>query len=220
MLAAAHLDSFLFLLFIAVAIFFQLLTRAASKGRRGGGDSDSPSTFERPTPRSARELPEETEEDRVRKFLEALGQPTSSKPPAPVQPRPNYQPPSVFPRPMKSPLPPLTTRPPDLPREIRLPGQIPPTREARTFRPIVVDAPFEVQQAAAPPEPAQVIKTPAEAYAMATEQVPSTTAGPPQKTADVVAMLRSSSGLRNAIILREIFGPPRSMQSIDLIGNV
>ncbi|HLW35556.1 MAG TPA: hypothetical protein VKS98_07840 [Chthoniobacterales bacterium] len=220
MLAAAHLDNFLFLLFIAVAIFFQLLTRAAGKGRRGGGDSNRRSTLEPPTPRPARELPEETDEDRVRKFLEALGQPTSSKPPAPVQPRPTYQRPSVFPRPMTSPLPPLTTRPPDLPRQIRLPGQIPATREARAFRPTVVDAPFEVRQGAAPPEPASIIKTPAEAYAIATRQVPSTTADPAQKAFDVVTMLRSSSGLRNAIILREIFGPPRSMQPVDLIGNV
>jgi hypothetical protein len=33
-------------------------------------------------------------------------------------------------------------------------------------------------------------------------------------------MLRSTSGLRDAIILREIFGPPRSMQPLDLVGSV
>src|SRR6266581_7838771 len=32
------------------------------------------------------------------------------------------------------------------------------------------------------------------------------------------ALLRSPLALRNAIILREIFGPPRSLQLLDLVG--
>src|SRR5689334_4792699 len=128
MMAAAHLDNFLFLIFFAVAILFQLLARAASKsGRRPGGDTNRKSTPLPPTPRQTSRQMEETDEDRVRKFLEALGQPTTSKPPVPVQPRPTYQRPIVIertePRPPRrstvfSPLPPLTTRPPDVPAEI------------------------------------------------------------------------------------------------------
>src|SRR6266571_8686867 len=119
-MAAVHLDNLLFLLFVAIAIFFQILTRAATKGRRRPGDtsrrSTSPSQVSRPIPRE----PDQSDEERVRKFLEALGQPTTSKPPAPVAPRPTYQRPAVLPHvppPLRSPLPPLTTRPPDLPRE-------------------------------------------------------------------------------------------------------
>src|SRR5947199_469808 len=87
-MAALHLDNLLFLLFVAIAIVFQILTRAASKSRRRPGD-----TTPRSTPPSQRARPitsksEETDADRVRKFLEALGQPTTSKPPAPVAPRP------------------------------------------------------------------------------------------------------------------------------------
>src|SRR5205085_5215996 len=143
MLAALHLDNLLFLLFVALAIFFQILTKAAAKGRRSPGAtkrrSTSPSQMSRPLSRE----PDETDEQRIRKFLEALGQPTTSKPPAPVAPRPTYQRPTVLPHVpplMRSPLPPLTTRPPEsepdwqLPREIKLPGQITPTREARTFQ--------------------------------------------------------------------------------------
>src|SRR5437868_8197128 len=119
MIAAAHLDNFLFLLFIAVAIFFQLLTRVASKGGRRSADrTDRRQTSSPPLPRSAREQSDETEEDRVRKFLEALGQPTASPPPPPVVRRPTYQEPVVLPkRVFRDPfqLPPLTTRPPDLP---------------------------------------------------------------------------------------------------------
>src|SRR6266850_6038341 len=119
-MAAVHLDNLLFLLFVAIAIFFQILTRAATKSRRRPGDtarrSTSPSQMSRPISADA----DETDEQRIRKFLEALGQPTTSKPPAPVAPRPTYQRPTVLPHvpPFGSPLPPLKTRPPDLPREV------------------------------------------------------------------------------------------------------
>src|SRR6266851_272768 len=165
-MAALHLDNLLFLLFVVLAIFFQILTRAATKSRRRRGAtgrrSASPSQMSRPISDDA----DETDEQRIRKFLEALGQPTTSKPPAPVAPRPTYQEPVVLPRvprQLGSPLPPLTTRPPDLPREIKLLGQITPTREARTFQPRVAEAPaFEVQQGPPPLEALPVIRTAAE----------------------------------------------------------
>src|SRR6266404_7730371 len=218
-MAAAHLDNLLFLLFVAIAIFFQILTRAATKSRRRPGD-----TTRRSTPPSQRARPiasesEESDADRIRKFLEALGQPTTSKPPEPVAPRPTYQRPTVLPHvpPLPSPLPPLKTRPPDLPREIKLPGQITPTREARTFQPRVAEAPaFEVQQGAPLLESLPVIKTAAEAYAIATQPIPKSA----RTEIDVATLLRSTSGLRDAIILREIFGPPRSLQPLDLVGSV
>ena len=215
MLAALHLDNLLFLLFVALAIFFQILTKAAAKGRRRPGDTTRRSTSPSQRPRPVSGEPDETDEQRIRKFLEALGQPTTSEPPTPVTPRPTYQRPVVLPHvgPMKSPLPPLTTRPPDLPREIKLPGQIPPTREARTFQPRVAEAPaFQVQQG--PPLP--VIKTAAEAYSIASQPIPIAT----RTESDVATLLRSTSGLRNAIILREIFGPPRSLQPLDLVGSL
>jgi hypothetical protein len=219
-MAALHLDNLLFLLFVALAIFFQILTRAATKGRRRPGDttrrSTSPSQMSRPLSGDV----DETDEQRIRKFMEALGQPTTSKPPAPVAPRPTYQEPVVLPRVRRqlgSPLPPLTTRPPDLPREIKLPGQITPTREARTFQPRVAEAPaFEIQQGPSPLEPLPVIKTAAEAYTIATQPI----AKSADAKIDIATLLRSSSGLRNAIILREIFGPPRSLQPLDLVGSV
>jgi hypothetical protein len=219
-MAALHLDNLLFLLFVAIAIFFQILTRAATKGRRRPGDTTRRSTSPSQTARQLSTEPDETDEQRIRKFLEALGQPTTSEPPAPVAPRPTYQRPTVLPHvppPLRSPLPPLTTRPPDLPPEIKLPGQIPPTRKARTFRPRVADAPtFEVQHGPAPLEPPPVIASAAEAYAIATQPI--------SKSADaktnLATMLGSTSGLRDAIILREILGPPRSLQPLDLVGSV
>jgi hypothetical protein len=199
-MAALHLDNLLFLLFVALAIFFQILTRAATKGRRRPGDttgrSTSPSQMSRPISGDA----DETDEQRIRKFLEALGQPSTSKPPAPVAPRPTYQRPTVLPHvtpPMKSPLPPLKTRPPESEPDWRLP------------REIVREGP--------PLEPVPVIKTAAaEDYEIATQPISKS----PGAKIDLATMLRSTSGLRDAIILREIFGPPRSLQPLDLVGSV
>ena len=186
---AAHLDNYLFLLFIAVWIFFQLLTRVATKsGRRTGDDPKRRSTPPQ-TPRSISGQPEETDEDRIRKFLEALGQPTASKPPPPVARRPTYQKPVVLPHvgPFSSPLPPLTTRPPDLPPA------------------------FKVHQG---PSPLEAIPS---AEVKAASQPATQAAAKPR---DLAGLLRTTSGLRDAIILREIFGPPRSLQPLDLVGSV
>ena len=227
MIAATHFDNLLVLLFFAIAILFQILTSAAAKSRKRRGDSQQRSTS--PSQRSRPLATEEDDQDRIRKFLEALGQPTTSKPPPPVSSRPSYEKPIVLPkreappiaRRILSPLPPLTTQPaePDWqsPRKVRLPGQIPPTREAKMFRPRVMETPtFEVHDVKAPLTTPPVVETAAEAYAIATQP----TSKPADKKTDIATMLRSTSGLRDAIILREIFGPPRSMQPLDLVGNV
>ena len=141
---AVHLDNLLFLLLVAVALLFQLLAKAA--GKAGKDTTRRRSTPAPPTPPAVPRAPAGSEEERIRKFLEALGQPTTSRPPPPVSPRPTYQKPVVLPHvpPFGAPLPPLRTRPPEsepdwrLPREIRLPGQITPTREKTTFTPRMV----------------------------------------------------------------------------------
>src|SRR6266404_5549469 len=199
-MAAVHLDNLLFLLFVAIAIFFQILTRAATKSRRRPGDTTRRSTSPSQRARPIASGSEDTDADRIRKFLEALGQPTTSKPPAPVAPRPTYQRPVVLPHvgPMKSPVPPLKTRPPESELDWRLPREI-------------------VPEAPPPPEPVPVIKT-------VTTEMDEIATQPISKSAeakiDVATMLRSTSGLRDAIILREIFGPPRSLQPLDLVGSV
>jgi hypothetical protein len=61
-----------------------------------------------------------------------------------------------------------------------------------------------------------VIVTAAEAYAI----TPQSTSKSEDARINLATMLRSTSGLRDAIILREIFGPPRSLQPLDLVGSV
>src|SRR5438876_4995737 len=126
---AVSLDNLLFFLLIAVAALFQLLSKAVSKA--GKSDSNETSSLPRPqTPRPIQRAPRESDADRIRKFLEALGQPPSSTPPAPVLPRTDIpprrlapvQPPPVIPGMWR--LPRERRQKPDAPqRESRLPEQ-------------------------------------------------------------------------------------------------
>src|SRR5205809_2351683 len=87
---AAHLENLLFLLLLALAGLFQLLGRAA---RKTSTDEEEPTP--KPAPRMAKPIPRapaESDEERIRKFLEALGQPAASRPPPPVTPRTDIPP--------------------------------------------------------------------------------------------------------------------------------
>ena len=87
---AAHLDSLLFLLLIAVAVLFQFLAKTA--GKTGKDQTKRTSTPVPRTPTPMRRAPTESDEDRIRKLLEALGQPPTSRPPPPVVPRTDIPP--------------------------------------------------------------------------------------------------------------------------------
>jgi hypothetical protein len=211
---ALSLDNLLFFLLIAVAVLFQLLSKAISKA----GKSESDETPESPgpqTPRPIRRALPESDADRIRKFLEALGQPPTSTPPPPVLPRTDIPPRRLAP----------VQPPPVIPGTWRLPRE-------RRQKPDVTqkEGPPPVEQIVPPPVPAPVapafevhealqleleepptVKTPVEDYAAATR--------PAVKTArvktDIATLLVSKSSLREAILLREILGPPRGLQALD-----
>jgi hypothetical protein len=210
---AAHVDNWIFFLLVIVVTLFRWLISAANKASKDPRQTPPRSTSSPPPiPRGRRE----TDEERIRKFLDALGQPQGSTPPSSVRARPTYEKPDVLPPVLRSPLPPLTTKPPELPRKVTLPRQITqPPYEQKTFKPKAAETNFEVHEATAAPivEPVAAAKSPAEAYAIAT-QAP--VAAAPAQT-DVRSLLRSSSGLRSAVILREVFGPPRSLQPLELL---
>ena len=217
---AFSLDNVLFLLLIAVAALFQLLSKAVSKA--GKSDSNETSSSPRPQiPRQIQPAPRESDADRIRKFLEALGQPPSSTPPPPVLPRSNIPPRPVAPvQP-----PPVLTRVWRLPRERQQKRDIiqeetnPPEQPSRLPQIVTPPAPspaataFEVHEAfpidvQQPP----ITHPPVEAYAAPKAFEVAMTSN--FKT-DIATLLRSKSRLREAIILREIFGPPRGLQAMD-----
>src|SRR6187397_1696577 len=100
---AAHLDSLLFLLLVAVAVLFQFLAKTA--GKTGKDQTKQTSTPIPRTPTPMRHAPTESDEDRIRKLLEALGQPPTSRPPPSVVPRTEIPPRPVAPvQPPMSPL--------------------------------------------------------------------------------------------------------------------
>jgi hypothetical protein len=215
---AFSLDNLLFFLLIAVAALFQLLSKTISKAKKS--DSNETSSSPGPqTPRPIQRAPRETDSDRIRKFLEALGQPPSSIPPSPVLPRTDIPPRRLAP----------VQPPPVIPGVWRLPREraekpdvsqteIVPLEQPSGLQQIVpppVSAPaaatFEVHEAL-PLEPQpSIIKTPVEFDATAS-QVVAKRAGSKR---DIATLLGSKSSLRDAILIREILGPPRGLQALD-----
>jgi hypothetical protein len=125
--------------------------------------------------------------------LEALGQPPGTTPPK-VTPRPRPVPPKIFPR-----LPPLKTAPPPLPAESSLP--VPPPLPVQRTTARAAPADFEVHDVA---------------------RQPSSEPSPRPAAVRVESRIKlgTPQDLRTAIILREIFGPPRSLQPVDLTSVV
>ena len=218
---AFSLDNLLFFLLIAVAALFQLLSKTISKTKKS--DSNETSSSPGPqTPRPIQRAPRESDADRIRKFLEALGQPPSSTPPSPVLPRTN-----IPPRPL-APVqpPPALSRVWRLPREraekpdisqreitpIEQPGRLQQTIPPPVPTPAA--ATFEVHEAF-PVEPQQssIIKTAVESYET-TSQVVAKRAGSKR---DIATLIGSKSSLREAILIREILGLPRGLQELDLL---
>ncbi len=219
---AVSLDNLLFFLLIAVAALFQLLSKTISKA----GKSDSNETSSSPKPQTRRPIqraPRESDADRIRRFLEALGQPPSSTPPPPVLPRTDIPP---------RPLAPVQPPPVIMPRAWRLPQEHGEKPDVTHRESTPLERPSRLEQMVPPPVPPPttpvfeihealpadlqqppVITTPVEGYA-------ASKAFAAAKGADlkmgIATLLASKSTLREAILLREILGTPRGLQPLDV----
>ena len=189
MIAASIFDHPAILLLIVFIAFVRWLI---SKAKSQAQNPQAPQTPPAPPPSQpiSRGSETQTEEERVRRFLEALGQPAGTTPPK-VAPRRRQIRPEVF-----SPLPPLKTKPPPLPQEV-IPPPLP--SQPPSWQPAPAQQVFEVRDVAR-----QTSSEPVPEYR------PS--AGPLERR----IKLGTRQDLRSAIILREIFGPPRSLQPVDL----
>ena len=217
---AFSLDNLLFFLLIAVAALFQLLSKAISKA--GKSDSNETSSSPRPqTPRPIERAPRESDADRIRKFLEALGQPPTSTPPPPVASRTDIPPRRLAP----------VQPPPVIPGMWRLPRERREKPDVSQRESTPLEQPSRLQEILPPPVPSPaasafevygalpvelqqspIIKTPVEAYAAPKAFGVATTA---DSKMNIATLLVSKSGLREAILLREILGPPRGLQTLD-----
>lgn len=189
MIAASIFDHPGFLLLI---VFVALVRWLASKAKSQPQTPQSP-----PTPPPSRPISRggetQTEEERVRQFLEALGQPPGTTPPKVVPRRPAVQP-KIFPQ-----MPPLKTKPPPLPEVASSPPSGP--FETPSVMPVTArEAAFEVHEVA---------------RQTSSEPAPETRSAP-TASFDPRTKLGTPQDLRTAIVLREIFGPPRSLQPLDL----
>ena len=215
---AFSLDNLLFLLLIAVAGLFQLLSKTMSKAKKSDSNETS-SSPESLTPRPVQRAPRESDADRIRKFLEALGQPASSTPPTPVLPRTDIP---LRPLAPVKPPPVLTPRwglqreeKSDVGRRETAPEQ--PTRSQQIVPPRVLpSAPpaFEVHEAL----PVDLQQTPI--ITTSIERYPASKASGVVEGADfkmdVATALASKSILREVILIREILGPPRGLQPLEV----
>jgi hypothetical protein len=207
---AANFDNFLFLLLVVVAVLFQFLAKMA--GKKSKDQTNRTSTPRTPAP--VQRAPTESDEDRIRKLLEALGQPPTSRPPPPVVPRTNI--PLRPLAPVQPPTSPFSQLRREKPRKREAtPKEIPPPKPVRGGEeialPNITGAPgFEVHEAPLPIASAPIFKAPAEAYAAATRAI-----AKEERRADIATLLASTSRLRDAVILREILGPPRGLRVID-----
>jgi hypothetical protein len=207
---AANFDNFLFLLLVVVAVLFQFLAKMA--GKKSKDQTNRTSTPRTPAP--LQRAPTESDEDRIRKLLEALGQPPTSRPPPPVVPRTNIPLRPLAPvQPPNSPFSQLRREKPR--KREATPKEIPPPRPVRGGEeiapPNITGAPaFEVHERPLPIASAPTFKAPAEPYAAATRAI-----AKEEQRADIATLLASTSRLRDAVILREILGPPRGLRVID-----
>jgi hypothetical protein len=196
-----HFDGLFFILLVGAAAVLRWLSQRGDQ-KSNGTNEQTPGTPPRNAP-PVRSGAAGSEEDRIRRFLEALGQPTSATPPRKVQPRPvtvataadktrdeAEKARRALRKPVwTNPLPPLTTAPPPPPPPFAAPAAVVPK--------VIVTTP---RQAAASAPVARIRSA--------------TTATTQPDTASAFAgLFGSPARLREAIVLREIFGPPRGLQA-------
>ncbi len=196
-------DTLILLVVAGLALVFKFLARQAARGEDTPPPQSPGLPNERSSPPAVTRPPAQSEEERVRRFLEALGAPPGSTPPPPVQPRvmgprrvitPARQPKPKLNRPWAQPLPPLVT----VPGEERL--TTPPA-------PVIPSLPSVPTSTLLPPAPSPRALKPA--------GVPTTSPAVIPPNVWLREMLRARGAARQAIVLREVLGLPRGLQPIE-----
>src|SRR5437764_10549431 len=214
-----HWDqNIIFIIIAAIIGISRLVSRISEESKKQSQGRRQPPPQPPQTPQPIRRIQPKTDEERVREFLEALGQPAGAAPPPKAQPRTQ-----IPPRPLAPVQPPASIRPFAKP-EFR-------TWKEQAKEIVVLQQPTK----AAPPESRRIVVSPlvpAEANepgtwiehaqtAAGTKISIARTDDQPSVRASTDTIwkqaLRSPTAARTAIILREIFGPPRGVQSSNFV---
>jgi hypothetical protein len=215
-----HWDqNIIFIIIAAIVAISRLVSRVSQESKKQSQRRRQPPQPPRPQPQMPQPIQRtrpKTDEERVREFLEALGQPAGAAPPPKIYPRTQ-----IPPRPLAPVQPPASMRPFGKPefrtwreqtKEIVVLQQ--PTKVAPPeIKRVVVPAEANEPDAWIAPEQAQTGTSTKMAIARTDDQ-PSVRA-----SADTIwkQALRSPNAARTAIILREILGPPRGVQSSNFV---
>ena len=219
-----HLDQNIIFIIIAAIIGISRLIARISEESKKRQQKRPPQPPGAPGPRPEYTQPvqrtqSKTDADRIREFLEALGQPAGTAPPPKVQPR--TQIPS---RPLAPVQPPTSMRPFGRPEfrtwkeqvkeiVVQQPTKLPPGK-----RVVVVPPPVAAPEANEPG--AWIAQEEAQVSVTQQKEVTSRVSTPPTLAPNAETLwkqiLRSPESLRTAIILREIFGPPRGLQPLGI----
>ena len=209
-----HFDQNIIFIIIAAIVGISRLVTRISKESKKQQQTRPPGAPGRPRPEYTQPIPRtqpKTDADRIREFLDALGQPAGTAPPPKIQPRTQVQP-----RPLAPVQPPPSMRPfrkpefrtwkEQLKEIVATAKPVPPEIK----RVVVPSGPEENEPGAwIAQEQAQTAPTPAKMAAPTDQPVARATAEALWKQ-----ILRSPDSLRTAVILREIFGPPRGLQQL------
>ena len=236
------MEQLLFLALLGVVGLLRWFSQMAEERRNREAEKR---TGEPPPNAPVQRAPAETEEERIRRFMEALGVPTSNAPipkappkletPKPVAPatppRRTSMPVDPFPVPRHGlPIPPVVVAPPLLPRQsapVPPPPLIPPAPSAAPPAPplptrettVLAEAPRRTSAREIGSAEFEVRDITEGAYETAEALGSGERRGAARATrrsTSLAARLATPEALRDAIVLREIFGPPRSMQPLDL----
>jgi len=209
-----HFDqNVVFIIIIAIVGISRLIARIVENARAQADRTKGPPV--RPETRAIPRVTgskQKTDEERVREFLEALGQPTGTTPPPRVRPRTDIPPrrlAPVQPPPSMRPFSPVVLRPA---REKRIrvpPAAVPKTAESTT-------SVLGTNEPGAWIAQEEKIEAAAARFRAATEVVGEKAIGIQASViTDWKELLRSTDTVRSAIVLREILGPPRGVRPLE-----
>ncbi len=194
------MEQIFFLALVGVVALIRWLAQAAENKKNAEAAKRAQPDASAPIPRA----PAQSEEERIRRFMEALGVPKDAPPPAP-----RTAPPKAKPLLPIDPFP----RPPAIPPMFEMPQPSAPA--PRTPEPAAPAIPLplptpERSMLAEPKRTERKARRRPSVQDVAGDEISDTSA-----TRGLAARLATAEGLRDAIVLREIFGPPRSMQPLD-----